>query len=57
VYQEHGIAAALVDVVHSQRVLLEVVRLECVAGELVEPLVWRAIEVHATIMTTRGGPP
>jgi hypothetical protein len=38
-------AVALVDVVHAQSVLLEVVRLEVVAGEALEPLVGCAVGV------------
>ena len=47
VQEQHRIARALVDVVHPQPVLLDVVRLEGVAGEPVEPLVGRAVDLHA----------
>ena len=43
VEEEDRFARALVDVVHSQSVLLEVARLECVAGKTVEALVGRAV--------------
>ena len=50
---EHRRAFALVHVVHAQPVLLDVVRGVVVAGQSLEALVGRAVEVHATIMTTR----
>ena len=52
--QQHGRARALVEVVHAQAVLLDVVRLEVVAGQAVELLVGRAVGVHADDSTRRG---
>ncbi len=46
VEQEDRRALALVDEVHPQPVLLEVVRREVVAGEVLEPLVGRAVGLH-----------
>ena len=44
--QEDGRAGALVEVVHAQAVLLDVVRREAVAGQVLEALVGRAVGVH-----------
>ena len=52
--QQDGIARALVEVVHAQPVLLEIVRLEVEAGEVGEALVGRAVGVdHATLLVVR----
>ena len=48
-------AGALVEVVHAQSVLLEVVRLEVVAGQALELLVRGAVGVHAPTLTRRLG--
>ena len=49
--QEQGrVAGALVDVVHAEPVLLHVARRELVTREPLEPLVGRAVDVHAAIM-------
>ena len=41
--EQHGIAGALVDVVHPEPVLLEIVRCERVSGEISEALVGGAV--------------
>ena len=45
--EQHRVARALVDVVHPQPVLLDVVRLEVVAREPDELLIGRAVDLHA----------
>ena len=50
VQQEDGRPGALVEVVHAQPVLLRVVRLEAVAGQIVELLVGRSVGVHRTTL-------
>ena len=47
VQEQDGGAVALVEVVHAEPVLVEVVRLERVAGQGLEPLVGRAVRVGA----------
>ena len=47
VQEQHRIAAPLVDVVHPQPVLLDVVRVEGVPGKAFEALVGRAIRLQA----------
>src|SRR5262249_25619980 len=54
VEQEHRCALALVDVMHPQAVLLDVVRREFVAREVDEALVGRAVRAHAKASITRG---
>ncbi len=55
VEEQHGRAGALVEVVHAQVALLEVVRLEVVAGQALELLVRGAVGVHAPTLTLRRG--
>ena len=58
VQEQHRIARALVDVVHPQPVLLDVVRLEVVAREPDELLIGRAVDLHAgQPMTGATAPP
>ena len=54
--EQHGVSAALVDVVHAQPVLLDVARLEIEAGQVGEALVGCAIGLgHVRRSTYSGG--
>jgi hypothetical protein len=55
VEKEHGVALSLVDEVHPEPVLLEVVRGEVVAGKAFELLVGCAVGVHDPMMTWERG--
>ena len=50
VQQQDGRPGALVEVVHAQAVLLDVVRREAVAGQVAELLVGRSVRVHRTTL-------
>ena len=54
VEQQHRRAGALVEIVQTEAVLLDVVRLEVVAGEAVELLVGRAVGLHRRDSTRTG---